>query len=196
MKNILENNFNKELIVYAVRPDLGHMELNCRTIKKCIELEKRVLFYSLEQSEDTILKRIGLNDTKNLLIKDKLVENIEDIELTINSFKPDIVIIDYFMLLTRDIKQEDICILNRIANKYDIPFVVVYHISEISNKEVDFTTITLDEFKKINLKSIPIIEESDRFIVFYQKGTKEYILKELKNIYNETKEVDIRKLLN
>lgn len=196
MKDILANDFKKELIVYAVRPDLGHVTLNCSTIRKCIELGKRVLFYSLEQPEDIMLKRIGLTDTSNLLIKDKPLTNIEEISNTIDSFKPDIVIIDYFMLLTCDTKPEDIYVLNYIAKQYDIPFIVISHLSEVTNKEVDFTTITLDEFKETNPESIPLIDNSDRFILFYQRGPKEFMLRELKNIYGETKEVDIRELLN
>ena len=195
MKNILQNDFKKELIVYGVRPDLGHVALNCSTIKKCIELGKRVLFYSLELPEDLMLKRIGLSDTSNLLIKDKLVENLEDINHTIDSFKPDIVVIDYFQLLTKDTKSEDIYVLNRIAKEHDIPFIVVSHLSEVINRELDFNNITLDEFKEVNSKSTPLVEEADRFILFYQKAPKEFMLKELTNIYGEMKEIDIRELL-
>ena len=35
MKNILRNDFNKEMIVYAIaEPDTGHVALNCSTIRK------------------------------------------------------------------------------------------------------------------------------------------------------------------
>ena len=197
MNKIFKNNYNKEMIIYGIAtPDTGHVALNCSTIRKCVELGKKVLFYSLDQPEDRMTKRIGLNDNTNLLIKDKLVNNLEEINNTIDSFKPDLVIIDYFMLLTRDTKVEDIFVLNRIAKEHNIPFIVVTHLSYTVNKGLDFNTITFDEFKEANSNSTPLIEEADRFILFHQKGPKEYVLKELTNAYGETEEFDIRDLLN
>ena len=67
------------MIVYAIaEPDTGHVALNCSTIRKCVELGKKVLFYSLDQPEDRMTKRIGLNDNINLLIKDKLVKKEDE----------------------------------------------------------------------------------------------------------------------
>ena len=204
MKNILRNDFNKEMIVYAIaEPDTGHVALNCSTIRKCVELGKKVLFYSLDQPEDRMTKRIGLNDNTNLLIKDKLVNNLEEINNTIDSFKPDLVIIDYFMLLTRDTKVEDIFVLNRIAKEHNIPFIVVTHLSSTDNKGLDFSNVTYEEFKEANFKSTPLIEEADRLMLFYKKSETEYMVRELKNNFTETPQwfsrplvFDIRDLLN
>ena len=85
-----------------------------------------------------MLKRLKLTDTTNLLIKDKLLTNLEEISNTINSFKADIVIIDYFWLLTRETKAEDILILQRISRKYDIPFIIVVNLSYVGNNNIDF----------------------------------------------------------
>ena len=204
MKNVIKNYFNKELIVYAIaEPDTGHVALNCSTIRKCVELGKKVLFYSLDQPEDRMTKRIGLNDNTNLLIKDKLVNNLEEINNTIDIFKPDLVIIDYFMLLTRDTKVEDIFVLNRIAKEHNIPFIVVTHLSSTDNKGLDFSNVTYEEFKEANFKSTPLIEEADRLMLFYKKSETEYMVRVLKNNFTETPQwfsrpsvFDIRDLLN
>ena len=73
MKQILANDFKKELIVYGVRPDLGAKALICNKAKKCLELGKRVLVYSFELPEEITLHRINADDNTNLLIKHKSV---------------------------------------------------------------------------------------------------------------------------
>lgn len=198
MEKILNNNFNKELIIYAItEPDIGYVALNGSTIRKTIEQGKKVLFYSLEQSKEMMLKRIRLNDNPNLMVIDKLLTNIEDIGKTVENFKPDLVIIDYFFLLTLDTKIEDIYVLDKIANEYNIPFIVVLHLGCKVTKTLDFNNVSLDKLKEVDSKLLPIIETSDRFLLFYikSKEDKEYMLKELKNIYGETKEYDIREIL-
>lgn len=195
IKKILTNNFKHEMIIYAIaEPDTGHVALNCSLIRKSIELGKKVLFYSLEQPEEMMLKRLKLTDTTNLLIKDKLLNKLEEISNTINSFKADIVIIDYFWLLTRETKAEDILILQRISRKYDIPFIIVVNLSYVGNNNIDLSTITLDEFKKNHSKILPIIQVSDRFMLFYQNSQKEYVIRDLIDAA-EPKEINIKELL-
>ena len=196
MEQILTNNFKRELIVYGVRPDLGAKALICNKAKKCIELGKRVLFYSFELPEEITLHRINVDDDSNLLIKDKVLINLSDMKDTIESFKPDIVFIDYFQLMTRDSKSEDIHVLNAYAKQYDIPIIVLSQISSVKFKPVDFNNTNLEEVKEISPALAPIIDASDRFIVFYDNGNKKYLLKELKNSFGETKTFDIRDLLN
>lgn len=196
MEQILTNNFKRELIVYGVRPDLGAKALICNKAKKCIELGKRVLFYSFELPEEITLHRINVDDDSNLLIKDKVLINLSDMKDTIESFKPDIVFIDYFQLMTRDSQSEDIHVLNAYAKQYDIPIIVLSQISSVKFKPVDFNNTDLEEVKEISPALAPIIDASDRFIVFYDNGNKEYLLKELKNSFGETNEFDIRDLLN
>ena len=196
MEQILTNNFKRELIVYGVRPDLGAKALICNKAKKCIELGKRVLFYSFELPEEITLHRINVDDDSNLLIKDKVLINLSDMKDTIESFKPDIVFIDYFQLMTRDSKSEDIHVLNSYTKQYNIPIVVLSQISSVKFKSVDFNDADLEEVKEISPALAPIINASDRFIIFYDNGNKEYLLKELKNSFGETKTFDIRDLLN
>ena len=196
MEQILTNNFKRELIVYGVRPDLGAKALICNKAKKCIELGKRVLFYSFELPEEITLHRINVDDDSNLLIKDKVLINLSDMKDTIESFKPDLVFIDYFQLMTRDSQSEDIHVLNAYAKQYDIPIIVLSQISSVKFKPVDFNNTDLEEVKEISPALAPIIDASDRFIVFYDNGNKEYLLKELKNSFGETNEFDIRDLLN
>ena len=195
IKKILTNNFKHEMIIYAIaEPDTGHVALNCSLIRKSIELGKKVLFYSLEQPEEMMLKRLKLTDTTNLLIKDKLLTNLEEISNTINSFKADIVIIDYFWLLTRETKAEDILVLQRISREYDIPFIIVVNLSYAGNNNIDFSTITLKEFKKNHSKILPIIQGSDRFMLFYQNSQKKYVIRDLMDDA-EPKVISIKELL-
>lgn len=198
LNNILVNDFKGELIIYAIaEPNTGHIALNCSTIRKCIQVGKKVLFYSLDLPKSSMLKRIALEDTSKLLIEDRPLNNLEEISFTIDNFKPDLVIIDYFMLLTHDTKVEDILVLHRILRQHDIPFIVVMNLSSKNNRDVEFSTITLEEFKRRNSAILPIIQLSDRFIVFYQKSEKEYMAREMLNDFTgKPKEFDIRDLLN
>lgn len=196
MKDILSNNFNKELIVYGVRPDMGAKAVICKTAKDYLALGKKVLFYSFELPEDITVKRINANDNTNLLVKDKPLKELSDMKDTIESFKPDIVFIDYFQLMTKDTMSEDIHVLNSYAKQYDIPFIVLSQIGMNKYQDVDFTNVDLEVFEQISPELKPIIEVSDRFIVFYDNGNKQYLLKELKNSFGETSEFDIRELLN
>ena len=63
-------------------------------------------------------------------------------------------------------------------------------------ENVDFNNTNLEEVKEISPALAPIIDASDRFIVFYDNRNKKYLLKELKNSFGETKTFDIRDLLN
>ena len=196
MRDILVNDFKKELIVYGIRPDLGAKALICKSAKDCLLLGKKVLFYSFELSEEIILKRINADDETNLLVKSGPLKELSEMKDTIESFKPDIVFIDYFQLMTCDTKSEDIHVLNAYAKQFDIPVIVLSQISSVKFKTVDFNETDLKEVKEISPALAPIIDASDRFIVFYDNGNKQYLLRELKNSFGETSEFDIRDLLN
>lgn len=197
MKSIL-NNFNKELIVFGVRPDMGAKAVICKTAKDCLALGKKVLFYSFELPEEITVKRINADDNTNLLVKDKPLKELSDMKNTIDSFKPDIVLIDYFQLMQHNTKPEDIYVLNSYAKQYDIPVIVLSQMGMIKFEDVDFTNADIEEVKKISPALTPILDVADRFIVFYikSKENKEYMLKELKNTFGETREFDIREILN
>ena len=198
MKDILANDFKKELIVYGVRPDMGAKAVICKTAKDCLALGKKVLFYSFDLPEEITVKRINADDNTNLLVKDKLLKELSEMKNTIESFKPDIVLIDYFQLMQRDTKPEDIHVLNSYAKQYDVPVIVLSRMSMIKYEDIDFTSIDIEEVKKISPALTPILDVADRFIVFYikSKENKEYMLKELKNTFGETREFDIREILN
>ena len=195
MEQILKNNFKKELIVCGVRPDLGAKALICSKAKRCLELGKRVLFYSFELPEEITLRRINVDDDSNLLIKDKVLNNLSDMETTIELFKPDIVFIDYFGLMRKETKPEDIHVLNAYAKNFNIPIIVLSYMG-YKFEHKDFTNIDEEEVKKTSPSLTPIIDVADRFIVFSDNGNKQYLLKELKNSFGETSEFDIRDLLN
>ena len=78
----------------------------------------------------------------------------------------------------------------------DIPIIVLSQIGMNKYEDVNFTNVDLETFEQISPELKPIIEVSDRFIVFYDNGNKQYLLKELKNSFGETKTFDIRDLLN
>ena len=198
MKEILTNDFKKELIVYGVRPDMGAKAVICKIAKDCLASGKKVLFYSFELPEEITMKRINADDNTNLLVKDKPLKELSDMKNTIESFKPDIVLIDYFQLMQRNTKPEDIYVLNSYAKQYDIPVIVLSQMGMIKFEDVDFTNADIEEVKKISPTLTPILDVADRFIVFYikSKDNKEYMLKELKNTFGETREFDIREILN
>lgn len=197
MDKIISNNFNKELLVLGARPDMGAKAVICKTAKDCLALGKKVLFYSFELPEEIIIGRINAEDTTNLLVKDKLLKELSDMETTIELFKPDIVFIDYFGLMRKETKPEDIHVLNVYAKKFNIPIIVISHMG-YKFEHKDFTNIDEEEVKKTSPALATIFDVSDRFIVFYikSKENKEYMLKELKNTFGETREFDIRELLN
>lgn len=198
MKDILANDFKKELIVYGVRPDMGAKAVICKTAKDCLALGKKVLFYSFELPEGITVKRINADDNTNLLVKDKLLKELSEMKNTIESFKPDIVFIDYFQLMQRETKPEDIHVLNSYAKQFNIPIIVLSQMGMIKFEDVDFTNVDETEVKRISPSLTPIIDVADRFIVFYikSKENKEYMLKELKNTFGETREFDIKDILN
>lgn len=197
MKDILANDFNKELIIYGVRPDMGAKAVICKTAKDCLALGKKVLFYSFELPEEKIVKRINADDNTNLLVKDKLLKELSEMKNTIESFKPDIVFIDYFQLMQRETKPEDIHVLNAYAKKFDIPIIALTYMG-YKFENVDFTNSDIEEVKKLSPALTLMIDVADRFIVFYikSKENKEYKLKELKNTFGEIREFDIREILN
>jgi len=197
MKDILANDFKKELIVYGVRPDMGAKALICKITKDCLTMGKKVLFYSFELPEEIIKGRINTEDTTNLIVKDKVLQELSDMEKTIETFQPNIIIIDYFSLMQKETKPEDIHVLNDYANKFNIPIIVL---SQMGYKfeQKDFTNIDEEEIKKTSPGLATIFNVADRFMVFYikSKENKEYILKEIKNTFGKTKEFDIREILN
>lgn len=194
MSKILNNDFNNELITIAIRPDLGHHALISKCVRDDISLDKKVLYFSLELNKDLMTKRIDIEDNENLLVVDKTIKDLNAMVDIINEFNPNLIVVDYLHLLPDT--DEAIKLLKNVSIEKNIPIIVFSYISDSLNKDLDFTTLSLEEFITHNSKLELVIEESDKFIVLYHKKDKEYMYKELKNIYGETKEIDIRELLN
>lgn len=194
MSKILNNDFNNELITIAIRPDLGHHALISKCIRDDISLNKKVLYFSLELNKDLMTKRIGIENNDNLLVVDNPIKNLNDMVDIINEFSPNLIVVDYLHLLPDT--DEAIKLLKNMSIEKNIPIIVFSYISDSLNKDLDFTTLSLEEFITHNSKLELVIEESDKFIVLYHKKDKEYMYKELKNIYDEIEEIDIRELLN
>lgn len=194
MSKILDNNFNNELITIAIRPDLGYHALISKCIRDDISLNKKVLYFSLELNKDLMTKRIGIENNDNLLVVDNPIKNLNDMVDIINEFSPNLIVVDYLHLLPDT--DEAIKLLKNMSIEKNIPIIVFSYISDSLNKDLDFTTLSLEEFITHNSKLEIVIEESNKFIVLYHKKDKEYMYKELKNIYGETKTFDIRDLLN
>lgn len=194
MSKILNNDFNNELITIAIRPDLGHHALISKCVRDDISLDKKVLYFSLELNKDLMTKRIGIEDNENLLVVDKTIKDLNAMVDIINEFNPNLIVVDYLHLLPDT--DEAIKLLKNVSIEKNIPIIVFSYISDRLNKELDFTTLNIEEFITHNSKLELVIKESDKFVVLYHKKDKEYMYKELKNIYGETKELDIRELLN
>lgn len=194
MSKILNNNFNNELITIAIRPDLGHHALISKCVRDDISLNKKVLYFSLELNKELMTKRIGIENNDNLLVVDNPIKDLNDMVDIINEFSPNLIVVDYLHLLPN--ADEAIKLLKNVSIDKNIPIIVFSYISDSLNKELDFTTLSLEEFITYNSKLELVIEESDKFVVLYHKKDKEYMYKELKNIYGETQEIDIRELLN
>lgn len=194
MSKILNNDFNNELITIAIRPDLGHHALISKCIRDDISLNKKVLYFSLELNKDLMTKRIGIENNDNLLVVDNPIKNLNDMVDIINEFSPNLIVVDYLHLLPDT--DEAIKLLKNVSIEKNIPIIVFSYISASLNKDLNFITLSLEEFITHNSKLELVIEESDKFIVLYHKKDKEYMYKELKNIYGETKTFDIRDLLN
>lgn len=194
MSKILNNNFNNELITIAIRPDLGHHALISKCVRDDISLNKKVLYFSLELNKELMTKRIGIENNDNLLVVDNPIKDLNDMVDIINEFSPNLIVVDYLHLLPD--ADEAIKLLKNVSIDKNIPIIVFSYISDSLNKDLDFTTLSLEEFITYNSKLELVIEESDKFVVLYHKQDKEYMYKELKNIYGETKEIDIRELLN
>lgn len=194
MSKILDNNFNNELITIAIRQDLGHHALISKCVRDDISLDKKVLYFSLELNKDLMTKRIGIENNDNLLVVNNPIKNLNDMVDIINEFSPNLIVVDYLHLLPDT--DEAIKLLKNMSIEKNIPIIVFSYISDSLNKDLDFTTLSLEEFIIHNSKLEIVIEESDKFIVLYHKKDKEYMYKELKNIYDEIEEIDIRDLLN
>jgi thymidine kinase len=191
MNEILVNNYEKELMVLASGHGLGMTAVILNSIKKYIKNNKKVLLFSLETSEDEILKRMRIDANDNLVIKDKPNVDIEYILKNIDEIKPDIVIIDYLQLLneTKDVIFD---VLKRTIETYNIPIIITSQLS-INNDSLDLGSIDINEFISHNPNFQTIINECDTFAIIYRKAEKEHIIKYLKG---NKEDIDIREILN
>ena len=193
MNEILNNNFKQELIVIASRPNNGKMALLTKITKDCTKLGKKVLLISVDEPKDKIIPRVRTEFPENLIVEDAVIKDLSVIEQYLNKHKPDVVIIDYLQLLPDG--DETIITLKNLSNTKNIPIIVT---SQLSRKciDLDLSTISLDEIVSTAKSFKTIVKEADVFTILYHKSEKEYMVRELKNSYQEVKETDIRDILN
>ena len=193
MNEILNNNFKRELIVIASRPNNGQTSLLNKITKEWTTHRKKVLRISVDKHKDKIIPRVSTEFPENLIVEDSVIKDLTVIEQYLNKHKPDVVIIDYLQLLPDG--DETIITLKNLSNTKNIPIIVT---SQLSRKciDLDLSTISLDEIVSTAKSFKTIVKEADVFTILYHKSEKEYMVRELKNSYKEVKETDIRDILN
>lgn len=193
MNEILNNNFKQELIVIASRPGVGKTALITKFTKDCTEHGKKVLFISIDEPKGNIIRRIRTEVLENLIVEDTVIKDLSVIEEYLNKHTPDVVVIDYLQLLPDG--DETIATLKKLSNNKNIPIIVA---SQLSRKcdDLDLSTISLDEIVSTASSYKAIAMKADVFTILYHKSDKEYMVRELKNSYQEVKETDIRDILN
>lgn len=141
------NDYKSQYIVIASRPGNGKTSTILENIKDDLLNDKKVLFFSLEISKDSIIKQTKFSNLDNLIILDNPIEDINDIKNSIIQYNPDIVYIDYIDLLPNVDGVNEY--FHKLSIDYNIPVVVAHNIS-IENDNYHLSTITVNDFSIIN----------------------------------------------
>lgn len=165
--NILNNNFNKELVVIASRPNQGKTYTILSSIKESLKANKKVLFISLDNDKEAI--KGMLNYKSNLIIYDKPLKNTSEIIDLVNKNYYDIVYIDYFDLLPA--QEKIINLLRNISSDKDIPIIVAASLDTYFDN-YDFENIKLNDVTN-NVQNY-LYQYADKFIILSNK--KQYVL--------------------
>lgn len=185
MKEIINNDFKSEFITVASRPGVGKTALILKTAEECLELGKKVLLFSLESNKELILKRMNIEDNDNFIIYDSVIQNLNDIKSSTNTFNPDIILVDYLQLLPNS--EEAIDLLKEISIEKNIPVIITSQLSRV-NAELDLSVIDLKDFILHHQYLNWLVDKSDEFIVLYRKTETESRGRKLKDNYGEIKE--------
>lgn len=169
------NDYKSQYIVIASRPGNGKTSTILENIKDDLLNDKKVLFFSLENSKDSIIKQTKFSNLDNLIILDNPIEDINDIKNSIIQYNPDIVYVDYIDLLPNVDGVNEY--FHKLSIDYDIPLVVAHNLS-IENDKHDLSTITTTEFCKINSSSM--IDKSDKYYLLYINDRRNLKIRRLK----------------
>lgn len=169
------NDYKSQYIVIASRPGNGKTSTILENIKDDLLNDKKVLFFSLENSKDSIIKQTKFSNLDNLIILDNPIEDINDIKNSIIQYNPDIVYIDYIDLLPNVDGANEY--FHKLSIDYNISVVVAHNIS-IENDNYDISTITIEEFCKINGSSM--IDKADKYYLLYINDRRNLKIRRLK----------------
>ncbi|MGN1268822.1 MAG: hypothetical protein ACI4U0_04925 [Candidatus Aphodocola sp.] len=169
------NDYKSQYIVISSRPGNGKTSTILENIKDDLLNGKKVLFFSLENSKDSIIKQTEFSNLDNLIILDNPIEDINDIKNSIIQYNPDIVYIDYIDLLPNVDGVNEY--FHKLSIDYNIPVVVAHNLS-MENDNYDLSTITITEFCKINSSSM--IDTTDKYYLLYIDDRRNFKIRKLK----------------
>ncbi len=170
--------------VIAGRPGAGKTSFALNVAyNAAVKYNKRVLFYSLEESKDEIQSKIALFASKNsldtakdLIFIDDRTGPYEEVQLTlrkgIEEIHPDLIIVDYLELLTpveKDYKRERAIVasfLRTLATEYKAPVIVLKQLSR--GLEFNSDKANLDEVTYYGHNTV--VQESDVVIIIWWEG--------------------------
>lgn len=165
---ILNNNYNKELVIIASRPNQGKTYTIISCIKESLKVNKKVLFISLENDKESVKKMLNYK-SNNLVIYDKALKHTSEISELVDNNYPDVVYIDYLDLLPN--QEEAISLLNNISVDKNILIVVAASLSAYFD-DYDFNNIEVNDIIK-NIQKY-LYKYSDKFIILSDR--KQYVL--------------------
>ena len=76
MIKLLNNNFNSGLI--TINPNEEYHALISKYVRDSINLDKKVLYFSLEIDKELMSKRIGIENSEYLLVEDSPIKNLNN----------------------------------------------------------------------------------------------------------------------
>lgn len=165
---ILNNNYNKELVIIVSRPNQGKTYTTLSCIKESLKVNKKVLFISLEKDKESIKKMLNCK-SNNLVIYDKALKHTSEILELVDNNYPDVVYIDYLDLLLN--QEEVVNLLKNISVDKNIPIVVAASLSAYFD-DYDFNNIKVTDVIK-NIQNY-LYKYSDKFIIL--SNMKQYVL--------------------
>lgn len=160
--NKVLSDYGKGYIVFASRPGNGKTSTILENIKKDLISNKKVLFFSLENNKESILKKGIWFNTQNLVILDNPIKDIDIIKENINKYNPDTVYIDYYDLLPNNDNINEF--FHQLSVDYNIPLIVAHNLS-MENDNYNLSDITIDKFIEIN--GSHMIDNADEYYLFY-----------------------------
>jgi len=170
--------------VIAGRPGAGKTSFALNVAyNAAVKYNKRVLFYSLEESKDEIQSKIALFASKNsldtakdLIFIDDRTGPYEEVQLNlrkgIEEIHPDLIIVDYLELLTlaeKDYKRERAIVLSflkTLATEYEVPVIVLKQVNR--GHEPNSDKPNLDEVTYFGHDTV--VQDSDVIIIIWWEG--------------------------